>query len=148
MDQKFPDFRPLLSFLNSETNRSLTTQFCGDDAIATLNIMDQAGFTFSVRALTDLVPFTQVFRDGKIPREDISSTLYTMRKLAYSSGQVPASYQVNRQSLSAEATVIARGAFTDVRKGALGGRVVAIRTMGIDEQTDESESKKVWLRLT
>lgn len=66
-----------------------------------------------------------------------------MRKLAYSSGQVPARYQVNRQSLSVEEDVIACGAFADVRKGKLGDRAVAIRTLRMDQKTDKIESKKV-----
>lgn len=66
-----------------------------------------------------------------------------MRKLAYNSGQVPARYQVNRRSLSVETALIACGAFADVRKGKLGDKVVAIRTLRIDQQTDKDDSEKV-----
>jgi hypothetical protein len=110
--------------------------------------MDQASFTFSARVITYVTPFTQVFRGGRIPREHKASTLYTMRKLAYTSGQVPASYQVDRKSLRVGVTVIARGAFADVRKGMLVDRAVAIKTLEIDEQTDEAESEKVCARST
>lgn len=66
-----------------------------------------------------------------------------MRKLAYSSGQVPARYQVNQQSLRVETALIAGGAFADVRKGTLGDKAVAVRTLRIDCQTDRTESTKV-----
>lgn len=93
--------------------------------------------------MVDVVPFTQVFRDGKIPKEHTCDIIYIMRKLAYNSGKLPARYQVNRESLSVETAVIACGAFADVRKGTLGDKVVAIRTLRISQQTDKNESEKV-----
>jgi hypothetical protein len=113
MNQQSPDFRSLLSSLNAEDNRSLTTQLCTADAKATLNIMDQASFRYSVRAIIHVAPSVQVFRGIGMMWEHGRDTFYTMRKLAYSSGQVPTSYQIDRTSLSAEAVVIARGAFAE-----------------------------------
>lgn len=66
-----------------------------------------------------------------------------MRRLAYNSGQVPASYQVDRNSLSREPAVIANGSFAEVRKGKLKDKVVAIRTLRIDRKNGGDDSQKV-----
>ena len=113
------------------------------DAKVALDVMDQVSFTCSAKTVTHVASSTQVFKDDKIPREHKCDTIYTMRKLAYSSGQVPASYQIDRGSLNMEMAVIACGAFADVRKGKLGERAVAIRTLRVDQQLDKSESEKV-----
>ena len=66
-----------------------------------------------------------------------------MRTLAYNSGQVPPGYQVDQGSLSVDTDVIANGAYADVRIGKLGDKVVAVRTLRIDRQTDLYEARKV-----
>lgn len=66
-----------------------------------------------------------------------------MRLLAYESGQVPPRYQVDPHALNVEATVIANGAYADVRKGRLGNRAVAIRTLRIDQRTNADNVRKV-----
>ncbi|KAF9644426.1 kinase-like protein [Thelephora ganbajun] len=128
MDQQSPGFLPLLSSLTAEHNRSSTTKLHGNDARVTLNVMDE------------------VFGGGKIPAGYERDTLCTMRKLAYNSGQVPHRYQVNRDFLIVEKGVIASGAFADVRKGRLGGKTVAIRTLRIDRQSDNNEPKKLFCK--
>ena len=52
-----------------------------------------------------------------------------MRKLAHNSGQVPSRYRVKSDTLSVEDNVIASGAFSDIRRGRLDGRTVAVRTL-------------------
>jgi hypothetical protein len=147
MDQQSPDFIPLLLSLTSQDKRSPAIKLSRADAKATLDIMDQASLACSVKAVTYVSPSIQVFKDDKIPREYKCNTIYTMRKLAYSSRHVPASYQVDRASLNMEMTVIACGAFADVRKGTLGERAVAIRTLRVDQQADKEESEKVRVAL-
>ena len=66
-----------------------------------------------------------------------------MRALAHDSNQVPPRYQVDPHSLSVEGTVIANGAFAEVRMGSLGGKTVAVRTLIIDRQTDPYGVRKV-----
>ena len=66
-----------------------------------------------------------------------------MRSLAHDSSQVPPRYQVDPHSLSVEGTVIANGAFAQVRKGRLGGKTVAVRTLIIDRQTEPLDVLKV-----
>ncbi|KAF9642471.1 kinase-like protein, partial [Thelephora ganbajun] len=45
-----------------------------------------------------------------------------------------------------EKDIIASGAFADVRKGRLGGKTVAIRTLRIDRQSDNDEPKKLFCK--
>ena len=98
--------------------------------------------------MTYFASSTQAFRDDKIPREYKCGTLYTMRKLAYGSAHIPASYQVSRQSLSVEKISIGGGGFAEVRIGKLGDRAVAVRTLRITQQTNKTESTKVCVAST
>ena len=66
-----------------------------------------------------------------------------MWSLAYESSQVPSRYQVNPGTLSVEESVIASGAYTDVRKGRLGDRTVAVKTLRIGNQIDFHDAQKV-----
>ena len=143
MDRQSANFSPLLSSLISQDDRSSKMKLCRADAKVTLDIMDQASSTFSLKTTAYVAPSTQVLRDCKVPKEHMCDTIYAMRKLAYSSGEVPARYQIDPQSLSVETALIACGAFADVRKGRLGHRVVAVRTPRVDQKTDENELKKV-----
>jgi len=144
MDRQSPDFPPLLSSLTADGNRSSTTGLRGDNARVTLNMIDEVSSAFAGKATTYVTPSAQVLRDGKIPGQYERDTLCTIRTLAYNSGQVPPRYQVDRKSLSMEThAVIANGAFADVRKGRLGDKMVAVRTLRIDRQTDRDEAQKV-----
>ena len=143
MDQQSPNFLPLLSSLTAEVNRPSTTKLCGDDARITLSIMDEVSSACVTKAITYITSSIQVLRGGKVPDEYECDTLCTMRTLAYNSGQVPPRYEVDRQSLSTEAHVIAHGAFADVREGRLGDRTVAVRSLRTDRQTNLAEVQKV-----
>jgi len=59
-----------------------------------------------------------------------------MRALAQDSGHVPPRYQVEPNALYVEDGVIARGASSEIRKGRLGGKTVAVKTLKIDRQID------------
>jgi len=145
MDRQSPDFLPLLITLTAAANRPLMTTLRDDDARITLSAMDEVSYSFSVKAITYVVPFAQLFRDGKIPSEHNRDALSAMRMLAYSSGQIlpPPRYQVNQHSLRVGANVIADGAFSDIRKGTLGGKTVAIRTLRVGPWADCSKAQKV-----
>jgi len=52
-----------------------------------------------------------------------------MRALAHDSCQVPSRYQVKPDALRVESGVIASGAFSDIQKGRLGEKMVAVRTL-------------------
>jgi len=144
IDRQSPDFPPLLSSLTADGNRSSTTGLCGEDARVTLNMIDEVRSVFAGKATTYATRPAQVLRDGKIPGEYERDTLCTIRTLAYNSGQVPPRYQVDRRSLSMEKhTIIGNGAFADVRKGRLCGKIVAVRTLRIDQKTDFDEAQKV-----
>ena len=143
MDQKSPDFLPLLSSLTAEANRSSTTKLCDDDARIALSVMDKVSSPCAAKAITYITSSTQALRGGKVSGKYGHNTLCTMRTLAYNSGQVPPRYKVDRQSLSTEPRVIAAGAFADVREGMLEGRAVAVRSLRTDRQTDLRDVQKV-----
>ena len=52
-----------------------------------------------------------------------------MRTLAHDSSQVPPRYQVKPHTLSVESGVIRAGASSDIRKGRLGDKTVAVKTL-------------------
>jgi len=93
--------------------------------------------------MTCVVPFRQIFRDDKVPIGYERDTLSVMRSLAHDSAQVPPRYQIDPHSLSVEKTIIASGGFAEVRKGTLGGRMVAIKTLRTDQQIDPRDLLKV-----
>jgi hypothetical protein len=143
MDGLSHEFLPLLSSLIIGTNRSSTTNLRGDDAKITLGALDDVSYSFSTKTMTYVVPSAQVFMDGKIPGEYERGTLRVMRTLAYNSGQVPPRYQVNLRVFSMEPDVFAHGGYADVRKGRLGDKVVAVKTLRIDRKTDTHDARKV-----
>lgn len=145
MDRQSPDFLPLLSFLIAKDKRSLTAGLRGDDAGVTLGLIDEVSPLLAMKAITYIIPPTQVLGGGRIPGEYEADAIITMRMLAYHSGQVPPRYQVDRQSLSVELLVIANGAFADVRAGRLGDKTVAVRTLRADRKTDNHEAQKVYV---
>lgn len=98
-----------------------------------------------MEATAYVAPSRQIIRSGKIPSEPEQATLKTMRKLASNSGQVPDRYQVDRHSLNVEPNVIASGAFTDVRRGRLDDKAVAIKTLRNDQKGNKNKSQKVWV---
>ena len=71
----------------------------------------------------------QLFRDDRIPNEYERITRCVMRTLAHDSCQVPSRYQVKSDTLSMENGVIARGASSEIKRGKLGGKTVAIKTL-------------------
>ena len=66
-----------------------------------------------------------------------------MRLLAHDSSQVPPRYQVESHALSVDSGVIANGASSNIRKGRLGGKMVAVRTLKIDRGMDPRDVQKV-----
>lgn len=147
MDQQSPGFLPLLSSLIAGANRSSTIRLQGHDARIVLDALDKVRFSFSMAGerpgsnLCRMIP--QVFRDDKLSNEYYRDTLSVMRALAHDSSQVPPRYQVEPEALSVEAGVIAHGASSEVRKGKLGDKIVAVKTLKVDQQTDPRHLRKV-----
>ena len=140
MDRQSSDFLLLLLSLTTGDNRSSTTALRGDDAKITLGALDEVGRPFfESREWPDgnlYYIIRQLFRDGKIPNECERDTLSVMRLLAHASSQVPPRYQVEPHTLSVEGGVIASGAFSNIRKGRLGGKTVAAKTLKTDQGID------------
>ena len=84
----------------------------------------------------------QLFRDDKIPNECERDILSMMRLLAHDSSQVPPRYQVEPHALSVEGGIIANGAFSNIRKGKLGGKTVAVKTLKNDQGIDLHDVQK------
>ena len=66
-----------------------------------------------------------------------------MQSLAYDSNQVPPRYQVQPHALNLEGGVIADGASANIRKGRLGGKAVAVRTLKTGRGIDPRDVQKV-----
>lgn len=66
-----------------------------------------------------------------------------MRELAYNSGQVPTRYQVEPNTLKVEDNVIAAGGFADIRRGRLGERTVAVKTLRTGWKGNPQDAQKV-----
>ena len=66
-----------------------------------------------------------------------------MRLLAHDSSQVPPRYQADPRTLSVGGNVIANGPFVEVRKGRLGGRTVAVRTLRFHREINPWDVRKV-----
>ena len=147
MDRQSSHFLPLLLSLTTGTNRSSTTALRGDDAKITLGVLDEVGRPFFAArkwpAGNIYHTIHQLFRDGKIPDECERVTLGVMRLLAHDSSQVPPRYQVKPHTLSIEGGVIADGASSNIRKGRLGGKTVAVRTLKVDQGIDPRDVQKV-----
>ena len=146
MDRQSPHFLPLLLSLTTGIIRSSTTALRGDDAKIALGALDEVGRPFFEARewpggnLYFLI--RQLFRDGKIPNECERDILSMMRLLAHDSSQVPPRYQVEPHALSVEGGVIANGASSNIRKGRLGGKTVAVKTLKNDQGIDLHDVQK------
>ena len=120
----------------------------GDDATITLSALDEVGRPFFMaREWPGGNPYyiiRQLFRDGTIPNECERDTLSVMRSLAHDSSQVPPRYQVEPCTLSVDqGCLIGSGASSTVRKGTLGGKMAAVRTLKVDRGIDPRDIQKV-----
>ena len=133
MDRQSPDFLPLLLSLTRGTDCSSTIKLRGDDAKATLGVLDEVDCSFAVAMEWSdanlCYTILQLFRDGKIPNEYERGTLSVMRALAHDSCQVPPRYLVDPNALTVGGGFIAGGGFAVIRKGTLGNMTVAVRTL-------------------
>lgn len=144
MDRQSPDFLPLLSSLIGGTNCSSTIELRGEDAKVTLSALDEVGYPFVVTKEWSgsnlCCTVRQLFRGGKIPNEYGRSTLSVMRALAHDSCQVPPRYLVDPNELTMDGGLIGSGSFAVIRKGTLGDKMVAVRTLKPGPQTDPRNS--------
>ena len=71
-----------------------------------------------------------MLKGSKLPAITRSHAFKLMRKLSAVSRQVPESYFVGRFArYTVEESIIASGGFADIRKGRLGGKDVAVKTI-------------------
>lgn len=83
--------------------------------------------------------------DGKVPDDHERDTRGVMRELARNSGQVPSRYQVKPGALSVDGPPIASGSFSDLRRGKLGGKTVAVKTLKPPRGSKPQDVQKVRL---
>ena len=147
MDRQSSGFLLLLLSLTTGASRSSTAALRGENAKITLGALDEVGrLFFEARKwqggnLYYIIP--QLFGDGKVPKECQHDTLSMMRLLAYDSSQVPPRYQVEPHALSVEDGVVANGASSNIRKGRLGDKTVAVKTLRTDRGIDLHDVQKV-----
>lgn len=67
-----------------------------------------------------------------------------LRSLAFNARQVPNSYEVDRSlGYDVDPVAFASGGFSDVRRGNLGGQVVAVKILRMSEHSDVLKLQKV-----
>ena len=149
MDQHSPDFIPLLSSLIARAGHLSTMKLRDGSAKIALDALDKVDYPFftSGKRLSGdgYCVFRQIFRDGRIPDDYERDTRDVMRKLAHNSGQVPPRYQVKPGTLSVEGSVITGGAFSDIRRGKLGEKTVAVKTLRTCRESNPQDAQKVRL---
>ena len=146
MDRQSPDFLPLLLTLTAGGNQSPTTKLRGENARIVLSALDEVGHKFTVEEWSDnniCCTIYQVFRDGRIPSKYERDTRSVMRALAHDSCQVPPRYQVKPDALSVESRVFTSGASSDIRRGRLGEKTVAVKTLKTCGKINPNDARKV-----
>jgi len=86
----------------------------------------------------------QVFDDSRIQGSLLEKVVAAFLRLAYNACQVPNRYKIDRSlGFNVDPTVFASGRFSDVRKGKLGGQLVAVKTLRMFLDSKMSEGQKV-----
>lgn len=147
--QEHRDF--LTSLLDDQLDRKATTSLGGEDAIAVLDILARVCVhsfmsadykTTQISSVLILRP--QVLDHGKQLGRLSNRTLAVLRSLAFNARQVPNHYKVDRSlGYDVDPVAFASGGFSDVRKGKLGGHVVAVKVLRMAEHSDILELQKV-----
>ena len=67
-----------------------------------------------------------------------------LRSLAYNAGQVPNRYKINRNlTFDVDPVAFASGGFSDVRRGTLGDKLVAVKVLRMAQDSNVVELQKV-----
>ncbi|KAF9777430.1 kinase-like domain-containing protein [Thelephora terrestris] len=126
LDPESQDYPPLLnSFLDDKVDRKATTSLEDEDAIVVLDIL--AKILERVRNLENLS----------------NHVLRVFQSLAYKAGQVPNCYKIDRNlDFQIDPVAFASGGFSDVRKGSLGGHVVAVKVLRMAQNSNVVKLQK------
>ena len=137
----------LTHLLNNDADVKATTSLEEEEAVVVLDIL--ANVRLIHRETLDSVGadiFHQSLNRDKNPVNLSAHILRVLRKLAYNSGQVPNSYKIDRDLSQFEilpGAPFARGGFSDVQKGTLDGKLVAVKTLRLSQQANVAELQKV-----
>ena len=72
----------------------------------------------------------QVFDDGRLGEALLEKVVTAFLGLAYNACQVPNRYKIDRSlAFNVDTAVLASGRFSDLRRGYLGGQLVALKTL-------------------
>jgi len=152
-DPKSPEYLLILtSLLDDRMDRKATTSLEGEDATTVLDILARVRVDLSI--WTDHKPTSisstlilsrpQVLEHGRNLGGPWNRTLRVLRSLAYNSCQVPYRYRVDRSLVfEINPVAFASGGFSDVRKGNLGGQLVAVKVMRMALDKKLHELQKV-----
>ncbi|KAF9781213.1 kinase-like domain-containing protein [Thelephora terrestris] len=142
LDPKSHGYVELLrTLVDVESNRNIALGFTDYDARVVINIIGEA-----LR-----------LRGGTLPRGLALHSFSMLRKLAGKTGQLPGSYLLNKDAgYQVEEMPFACGGFADVRKGKLGNRAVAVKTIRVSQDKDISKFGRwdfckesvVWMHLS
>ena len=144
------DYSELLRRLvDIEANRSLALEFIDNDASIVINAIGEVGSFCPSCLNSSLLPTCasahhQALRTNVLQSKLAHHSFSMLRKLAGKTGQLPVNYLVSEDAdYQVEATILASGGFADVRKGKLGKRAVAVKTIRIAQDVDIFKIRKV-----
>jgi len=86
----------------------------------------------------------QVVNDDRLHGDLLGHAIVVFLRLAYNTCQVPNSYKIDRSlAFNVDPTVFASGRFSDIRRGNLGGQLVAVKTIRMFVDSDTPGIQKV-----
>jgi hypothetical protein len=144
--------RLLTSLLDDAGDRRATTALKDEDATIVLDILARVRIHPAIWAdyrstpiLSMLILFCRQVLDHDENLGKLSNrTLGVLRTLAYNACQVPNHYKIDRNmTFDVDTVIFASGGFSDVRRGTLGGQLVAVKVLRMALNSNVPDMQKV-----
>ena len=145
-------FLLLTSILDDQTDRRATTALQGENAAVVLDILARVrtrSSTWADYRTTSMLPMLILSRPQILDRGGDQARIShriigVLRSLAYNACQVPNRYKIDRNlDFDVDAVAFASGGFADVRRGRLGGELVAVKVMRVASSGNVRQIQKV-----
>ena len=143
------DYAQLLRRLvDVEANRNLALELIDDDASIVINAIGEVSSFCPPCLNSSHLPTCasihhQALRTSMLQSNLAHHSFSLLRKLAGKTGRLPVKYLVSKDAdYQVEATIFASGGFADVRKGKLGKRAVAVKTIRVAQDGDIFKIRK------
>lgn len=144
--------RLLTSLLDDAGDRRATTALKDEDATIVLDILARVRIHPAIWADYRSTPILsmlillcrQVLDHGENLGKLSNRTLGVLRTLAYNACKVPNHYKIDRSmTFDVDTVIFASGGFSDVRKGRLGGQLVAVKVLRMALNSNVPDMQKV-----